>query len=98
MEDHPGIVFRDGPAGRRPGLAAGPDVWEVIGVLLGSGKKGEAAIAHAADWLNLGPDQIRTAFSYYAAHKEAIDDWIRRNDEEADRAETAWAREQKLLA
>ena len=29
MEDHPGIVFRDGPTGRRAGLAAGPDLWEV---------------------------------------------------------------------
>lgn len=26
MLDHPGIVFRDGPAGRRAGLIAGPDV------------------------------------------------------------------------
>jgi hypothetical protein len=24
-----GIVYRDGPTGRRAGLAAGPDVWEV---------------------------------------------------------------------
>ena len=27
MEAHPGIVFRNGPSGRRAGLAAGPDVW-----------------------------------------------------------------------
>jgi hypothetical protein len=44
IEDHPGIVFRDGPAGRRPGLAAGPDVWEVVGVLNGAPERGEAAI------------------------------------------------------
>ena len=30
MEAHPGIVFRNGPSGRRAGLAAGPDVWEVV--------------------------------------------------------------------
>jgi hypothetical protein len=27
---HPGIVYRDGPTGRRAALAVGPDVWEVI--------------------------------------------------------------------
>lgn len=27
MEDHPGIVFRSGPGGRRAGLVGGPDVW-----------------------------------------------------------------------
>ena len=32
MDEHPGIVFRAGPAGRRPGLIGGPDVWEVIAV------------------------------------------------------------------
>src|SRR5499427_998782 len=28
--EHPGIVFRPGPTGRRAGLAGGPDVWEII--------------------------------------------------------------------
>ena len=98
MEDHPGIVFRDGPGGRRAGLASGPDVWQVIGVLRGSGKKGEAAVRHTADWLHVSPDQVRAALGYYAAHTAEIDDWIRRNDEEAEAAEAAWLREQELLA
>lgn len=98
MEDHPGIVFRDGPGGRRPALAGGPDVWQVIGVLRGSGKRAEAAVRHTADWLGLTLDQVRAATGYYAAHADEIDDWIRRNDEEADAAEAAWRREQELLA
>ena len=28
--EHPGVVFRDGPTGRRAALAGGPDVWEVM--------------------------------------------------------------------
>lgn len=32
-EEHPGIIFRAGPTGRRAGLAGGPDVWEVIDTL-----------------------------------------------------------------
>jgi hypothetical protein len=97
-EDHPGIVFRDGPAGRRPGLAAGPDVWEVIGVLKGAPHRGEAAIFHTADYLNLTATQVRTAASYYAAYKVEIDAWIARNDEEADAAEAVWRDEQAALA
>jgi len=98
MEDHPGILFRDGPGGRCPGLAAGPDVWQAIAVLLGSGKRGEAAIRHTADWLSVLHEQVRAAIGYYATHKQEIDDWIRRNDEEAEAAEATWLREQELLA
>src|SRR5215204_1814392 len=30
MSEHPGVVFRDGPTGRRAGLVAGADVWEIV--------------------------------------------------------------------
>src|SRR5580704_12634931 len=30
MAEHPGIIFRSGPTGRRAALVGGPDVWEVI--------------------------------------------------------------------
>ena len=30
---HPGIVYRDGPTGRRAALAMGPDVWEIVSAL-----------------------------------------------------------------
>src|ERR1700683_4534571 len=30
MREHPGIMFRPGPTGRRAGLAGGPDVWEIV--------------------------------------------------------------------
>jgi hypothetical protein len=33
MDDHPLIVFRSGPAGRRPALAGGPDIAEVVGAI-----------------------------------------------------------------
>jgi hypothetical protein len=47
-DDHPGIVFRDGPAGRRAGLVGGPDVWEVIGALRSVPESGEARVAALA--------------------------------------------------
>jgi hypothetical protein len=43
MERYPGIVFRDGPTGRRAVLVGGPDVWEAMStVLQAEGEPGEA--------------------------------------------------------
>jgi len=97
-EEHSGIVFRDGPGGRRPGVAGGADVWQVIATIRGSGKKRDAAIRHAAEWLSLSPGQVRAAVGYYGRHQDEVDEWIRRNDEQAEAAEARWRREQELLA
>lgn len=98
MEDHPGVVFRDGPAGRRAGLAGGPDVWEVIAVLRAGGLEGDDAVRAAAEWANLTPAQVRAAVRYYAEYDDEIDERIRRNIEEADAAEEQWRREHNALA
>jgi hypothetical protein len=98
MDEHPGIVFRDGPAGRRAALIGGPDVWEMMATLKGGEVRGEGAIAAAAELLELTELQVRTAVRYYGAYPEEIDERIRRNVEEADEAEAAWRREQAALA
>lgn len=95
MDDHPGIVFRDGPTGRRAGLAAGPDVWEVIGVLRSSGLGGDEAIQAVAEWTGLSIRQVRDAIGYCNEYPDEIDERIRRNEEESDAAERRW-REQSL--
>lgn len=98
MEDHPGIVFRDGPAGRRAGLNGGPDVWEVVSTVRASGLDGDDALASAAEWGNLSLAQVRCAVRYYAEYPAEIDERIARNVEEADAAEKLWRREQNTLA
>jgi hypothetical protein len=98
MEDHPGIVFRDGPTGRRAALARGPDVWEVVGGMRGSEKRGEEAIAATAEWLALSIPEVRIAVRYYAAFQDEIDARIRLNDEEAERGYAEWLREREALA
>jgi hypothetical protein len=98
MEDHPGVVFRDGPTGRRAGLAGGPDVWEVIGAVRASGLGGEDALATAAEWGGLQLAQVRAAVRYYADYAEEIDERLHRNIEEADADEARWRREQRALA
>lgn len=98
MESHPGILFRDGPAGRRAALIAGPDVWEVIETLKGTGLAGEQAIAAAADWGNLTLAQVRGAVRYYAEFREEVDERIALNLHEAEREHAAWKRAQAALA
>lgn len=97
MRAHPGIVFRDGPTGRRAALACGPDVWQIIPVVKNEGS-GEEQIERAAEYFGLSPREIHAAIQYYADYRDEIDEWIRRNDELAERAEAKWRREQEMLA
>jgi len=91
----PAIVFRDGPAGRRAGVAGSLDVWEVI-----------AATRHMSGPLeppkiaaSLGVDQriVEVALDYYSRFPEEIDEWIADNDREAERGHAAWLRGQAVL-
>lgn len=97
MEAHPGIIFRGGPGGRRPGLAGGPDIWEIVRVFQGVALRGEEAVRCTAELAGLTPSQVRTALSYYAEYPGEIDTWIQRVDDVAARAEAAWHREQDVL-
>lgn len=96
-EGHPGIHFRDGPAGRRPGLMGGPDVWEIVGGLRTVEEKGEARIAAMAERLGLTAPQVRTAIRYYGEYPGEIDAWIAANSAEAESLESALERERELL-
>ena len=98
MEAHPGIVFRDGPSGRRAGLAAGPDVWEVIDTLKGTGLTGEKAIAATAEWGALTLAQVRTAVGYYADFPAEVDERIALNRSEAERLRAAFERARDAIA
>ena len=98
MEAHPGIVFRDGPSGRRAGLAAGPDVWEVVGLLRGLRGSFEERVAAAAARLGLTEGQVRATSRYYAEFTDEIDAEITYNDDIADRELSAWERERRLLS
>jgi hypothetical protein len=69
----PGVVFRDGPAGRRAGLVGGPDVWEVIRDVRATSGRGEAKIRRVAADAGLTESQVRLAVDYYAAFPAEID-------------------------
>ena len=101
-EEHPGIMFRPGPTGRRAALVGGPDVWEVIATLqtiraAGPALGGDALVSAVADALGQTQRKVRIATRYYTTYPDEIDGRIAANNELADEAEAAWLAEQKLL-
>ncbi len=95
---HPLIVFRDGASGRRAGLAGGPDVWEVIGGLVGRDVPPDDRMNRAAEHLGLSRRQVDAALDYYADFTAEIDEEIAENVAAAVELEAAWRRRQGLLA
>jgi hypothetical protein len=100
--EHPGIVFRAGPTGRRAALSGGPDVWEVIGALNAirdddPGLDGAALLAEVSNVTGLNVAQVTTAVRYYAAYPNEVDERIASNSDVAEREEQLWAAQQTLL-
>ncbi len=98
---HPWVFFRTGPAGRRAVLMGGPDVWQVAGYFLDEPMDSEQAIERAVDHtvelMGQPHHLVRAAVLYYLDYRDEIDAWIRRNDEEAERAEAEWLRKREPL-
>jgi hypothetical protein len=103
MEEHPGVMFRDGPMGRRATLVAGPDVWEVIRAVR-SARAGEPDLSEAeildlvADNAGVASRLVRVAVDYWAAFPIEVDALVEHaaRTEEAHRA--AAERSRGLLA
>lgn len=98
MVDYPGIVFRDGPTGRRAALAVGPDVWEVAVALGEIDERGERAVAAVAELLALPDEKVRLALRYYGAFAKEIDAEIAEANRASEEAESAWRAGRRLLA
>jgi hypothetical protein len=95
---HPGIVYRDGPAGRRAAVAGGPDVWEIVVALRHTRKRGDARVHAAAEQLDVAERLVRAAVSFAAAHSDEVEEMIRRNEAAAQRAEQAARERERFLA
>jgi hypothetical protein len=103
MMEHPGVVFRPGPTGRRAGLALGPDVWEIVRAV----KSARAAepdlaehdlLAMVAENTGVTTRLTRVAIGYWAAYPDEVDAEIVAADAAEENAEKAWRRERDLLA
>ena len=96
--DHPGIVHRGSAHDRRAALAAGPDVWEVVGRLRELEGSEEERVAVLAAESDLHPRLVRIALDYAAAHPDDVRERIERNDEAARVSRDAVGRRGALLA
>lgn len=102
MDAHPGIVFREGPSGRRAGLAAGPDVWEVIRAVRSARDSephmaSERILKAVADNTNVPLPALQVAVGYYAAYPDEIDQQVADADVAEEQALLAWERTRGLL-
>jgi hypothetical protein len=95
---HPLITFRDGAAGRRAAVAGGPDVWELVGGLIGGDVPVEDRVDRAVDLFGLRREQVHAALAYYAEHTDEVDAELAANIAAAEEAEALWHRQRALLA
>jgi len=91
----PAIVFRDGPSGRRAGVAGSLDVWEIVETVKQT--PGHVDPASVAESLGVNQQVVQAALDYYAQYPDEIDEWIADNERDAELAHEAWLREQALL-
>jgi hypothetical protein len=102
MMEHPGVLFRTGPTGRRAGLAAGPDVWEIVRAVRSTrdaepGLGESELLALVTENTGVSERMIRVATGYWAAYPDEIDAEIAVADAAEESAEQAWRRERELL-
>ena len=96
--EHPGIVYRGSNQDRRAGLAAGPDVWEIVARLRDLEGSEEERIATLASETDLHPRQIRTTLEFAARHPEEIEHRIARNERAIAESREAAEQRRALLA
>lgn len=93
-----GVVFRDGPTGRRAGIVGGPDVWEIVAALSDARENGRDAIQTVAFDFGLPIEKVRKAIAYYGKYAAEIDQEITDNEQLASETYQSWLNQQRLIA
>jgi hypothetical protein len=94
----PGVVYRDGPAGRRAGLVGGPDIWEVARDLGKAPGRGMRRLEHLAAETGIPVSRLRLAVDFYAAFPEEIERLIEADAQAARRARRSIDERERLLS
>ena len=94
----PGVVYRDGPTGRRAGLVGGPDVWEVIRALKAASGGAEVRVRTVAEERGLPVDQVRLVIDFYGEHADEVDERIALDAQAAERVRKVVERRERLLS
>jgi len=82
--------------GRRAGLVAGPDIWEIIRAVSATKDSGEKRLRSVADTTGLPISQVSSRRGY-AAHPAEIDEPIKADKREAERVCQLITRRERLL-
>lgn len=103
MRDHPAIIFRDGPTGRRPRLVDGPDVAGLIGAIR-SARAAEPTFAEdevvelVAETSGVSAEDVQAAIDYWSAYRDEVDALVANAEHVATEAELAGRNRRELLA
>lgn len=102
-QEHPLVVFRDGPAGRRARLVGGPDVWEVVRAVRSARTAepelpADEIVELVGETSGVPEHLVRAAVDYWADYPDDVDAWVSRAEDESRAAEERWRRERRLLA
>ena len=76
LRQFPGIVYKDGPSGRRASLADGPDVWQVIRALREAPEDGSDPVETVSIEADLHRRQIVLAAQFYEVYPDEVDAMI----------------------
>lgn len=94
----PGIVFMDGPSGRRARLAGGPDVWQIIRALQEVPADQYDPVETVCIESDLHERQIRLALSFYEAYPDEIEAKIEDNRAAGKRIDKMIAEREQAIA
>ena len=102
MDTHPGVLFREGPAGRRAVLVGGPDVWEAIRAVKSARASeadltGDGVLALVAENTGLARRALDVAVSYYSDYPAEVDALIAEADAAEESLEHSVDRRRSLL-
>ncbi len=81
MAEHPGVIFRSGPTGRRAALAGGPDVWEVIRAIKSAHSaeprlNSDDLISLVSDNTGIALRLVNTVVRYWAAYPSEVEGYL----------------------
>lgn len=98
IRQFPGIVYRNGPTGRRAGLVGGPDVWEIVRDLRHAAGRGMARIAHLVEETGLSTARVTLAADFYATFPDEINAQLEADEQAAERVRRLVDQRDRLLS
>lgn len=94
----PGVVYRDGPLGRRAALVGGPDVWEVVRDLSAAPGRGMDRVENLAAETGLTTASVLLAADFYASFPEEVHALIEADEHAAEKVRRQARQREQLLS